>query len=240
MLEGLYWTRNSQTNTADSYRDYLSRYADGPHAAEATEEIAFQDARQRRDPALLDTFLGNYPSGRHTKEVQRLRDDIAWERTDKTNKGSLTAYLKDFPEGHYTTEARAQIENLTPKPAPPPQQPPPQAPQAPPVDDNKAIDVVLDHYKKAYEDLNIDELTAVWPGAQQRFNDMKSATLSLKVLGMDIQGDSATVNVSQSFKFRDLGGTDHKFDMRLAMRLRRAGDKNSSTGGWIIDSVGKK
>jgi hypothetical protein len=239
MLEGLHWTQDSQANSADSYRDYLSRYPDGQHAAAATEEIAFLDARQRRDPGLLESFLENYSSSRHSKEIRELRDDVIWELTDKNDEKSINAYLKEFSSGRHANEAHTRLAALTPRQIP--HLPPTQIPQPPPLDDGKAIGVLLDQYKKAYEDLNINELTAVWPSAaRQTFNDIRSASLSLRVLGSpDIQEDNATVNVSQSFKFRDTGGSEHKFDFRLAFRLRRSGDKNSPNGGWIIESIAK-
>jgi serine/threonine-protein kinase len=246
MLEGLYWTKDSQTNTPDSYRDYLSRYPSGLHVAAATEEIAFFDARQRRDPGLLGSFLDKYANSRHSKEIRDLLDEVAWEHTDKNDEKSLNAYLREHPKGQHAQdaqEAQAQLADIASRKTPQLSQQETQV--APPVqqrDESKAIQAVLDQYRRAYEDLNIDELLAVWPSAaRQAFNDIRSASLSLKPMGNPIiQGDSATINVTQSFRFRDVRGSEHKFDSRLNIRLRKSGDTSSPTGGWIIESVAKK
>ena len=108
------------------------------------------------------------------------------------------------------------------------------------MDDNKAISTLLEQYKKAYEDLNVEELSAIWPSTQQTFNGMRSAELDLKALGSpEIRGDTASINVSQSFRFRDIAKGEHKFDSRLTLRLRRSGNKGLPTAGWIIDSISK-
>jgi hypothetical protein len=253
MLESLYWTRDSQTNSADSYRDYLSRYPDGPHAAAASTSIEdlkraedqakenqrFQETRNSSDEATLRAFLKEYPSGTQHDQIYGHLDDVIWERANKNDEKSLDAYLKEFSSGRHAQDARTQLAKL-PSTSPPPPPPPNKIPKAPQVDDNRAIALVLDQYKKAYEDLNVDELTAIWPSTQLNFSGIRSAELSLTPIGKpDIQGDTAVVNVSQSFKFRDLGKGDHKFDSRLTLRLRRSGDKGSPTAGWIIESISK-
>lgn len=238
MLEGLYWTRDSQANTADSYRDYLSRYADGPHAAEANEEIAYLDARQRRDPGLLDTFLGNYPQSRHSKEVQRFRDDVAWERTDKNDEKSLGVYLKEHPSGLHSQDAQKQLASLAPRETL--QLPQQQTPQPPPVDEHKAVLAVLDRYKRAYESESVEGLKSIWPGISDRaergmqtlFKTASSLRLEYGRPEPQIAGDVATISFVQTMSYVQDRKPVKAPPAKVIMQLRR-----QSTGVWVIESI---
>jgi hypothetical protein len=238
MLESLYWTRDSQTNTPDSYRDYLSRYSDGAHAAAATEEIAFQDARQRRDPGLLESFLGNYPQSRHSKEIRDLRDEIAWERTDKNDEKSVDAYVKEYPKGRHAQDAQKQLVDLAPREAS--QLPQQQTPVAPPVDERKAVLAVLDQYKRAYESQSVEQLKSIWPGISDRaergmqtlFKTTSSLRLDYGRPEPQIVGDVATISFVQTMSYVQDRKPVKAPPAKVIMQLRK-----QSLGVWVIESI---
>jgi ketosteroid isomerase-like protein len=111
-LESLYWETDSHAHTADSYREYLGHFPQGPHASEAAEELAYLNAVIQKDPASLDAFVSRYGSSRHRAEIEGLRDGEAWQRTNRSDENSLGAYLSSFPEGKHTAEAKGKLDEL--------------------------------------------------------------------------------------------------------------------------------
>jgi serine/threonine protein kinase len=237
MLESLYWTRDSQTNTADSYREYLRRYPNGQQAGTAAEEIAFLDARQQRDPAVLDSLLGKYPTSRHSKEIRDLRDDIAWDRADKNDEKSISVYLKDFSGGRHAGDARTMLAELTPHQTP--HIPQPQPPQPPPMDNNTAINELLERYIKAYNDTSIEALRRIWPGMDQKqvsrlrdfFREAQNVESSYTLLEEPkVNGADATVRISQVTTFV-LEGQQQRRSGTLTLKLKLA---PGTSGSWEI------
>jgi len=242
MLEDAYWKKDSAANNAEAYREYLNALASyklprTPHADQAEQELAFLDARDRRDPGSLATFLNNYPNSRHRKEIETLRDNLAWEHTDKNDKNSLSAYLKDFPDGRFASDARKQIEKLTPKPPPPPPQQPALSTEKT-VDDRQAILAVLAQYKKGYEDESANELARLGPGTGDTrgfdsFFKKASAVKWQYVLEGDpkIEGDRATVRFTEILAYV-LDKRPMKQQKRTTMNL-----KKEDNGSWLIESI---
>ena len=112
MLESLHWDKDSHANTAGSYREYLGHFPQGPHVAAAAEELAYLDAYSQKDSASLDAFVSRYGSSRHRAEIDGLRDDAAWQRTNRGDENSLGAYLSSFPEGKHAEEAKGKLGEL--------------------------------------------------------------------------------------------------------------------------------
>jgi hypothetical protein len=239
MLENLYWTKDSQTNSVDAYQEYLHMFPQGPHAVSADEEIAFLEAKDRRDPAALSAFVSKYPHSAHLGEVNGLLDDVTWEHTTKADEKSLDAYVARFPKGKHADDARKQLAQLqaSPKPAPRILE---VSPPSPTIDERSAVLTVLERYKKAYEDESIAELRAIWPGlanksAQKQQDFFKSARNIRLDYGQPqprITGDQATVMFSQTLTY-DLDKKPVKPPpARLTMQLKR-----EVSGAWVIDSI---
>jgi hypothetical protein len=195
MLEGSYWDKDSRANTAGSYREYLDHFPRGPHATAAQEELAYLDAYSKKDPGSLDFFVSKYGSSRHRPEIDGLRDEAAWQRTNRGDENSLEAYLNAFPRGSHFGEAKGRVADLRDDAAwqrtnrgddksldaylnafPEGKHAreakgkladlnKPPPPPPPPPDPRKAIVAALDEYKGAYERLSFAELTTVWPAA---------------------------------------------------------------------------
>jgi len=236
MLENLYWTRDSQANTTESYRDYLNRFPQAQHSDQAHEEIAFLEASQHRDLAALDEFYRNHAGRRHDSQVQSLRDDLNWERTNQKDEQSLGAYLNSFPEGRHADDAKGLIERLRVRAeaAPPP-------PPTPIVDERQAVLSVLDKYKNAYEGGSIAEFKRIWPGigakATKEVEDFFKTARSIHLdygqpTDLEIAGDHATLKFSQTLTYV-LGKKPMKEPpAKLVMQLRK-----QAPGTWIIDSI---
>jgi hypothetical protein len=70
------------------------------------------DAYSKKDPASLDAFVSKYGSSRHRSEIDGLRDEAAWQRTNRGDENSLDAYLNAFPRGSHSGEAKGKLADL--------------------------------------------------------------------------------------------------------------------------------
>jgi hypothetical protein len=197
MLESSYWDKDSHANTAGSYREYIGHFPQGPHAAVAEEELAFLDAYNQKDPATLDAFVSKYGSSRHRAEIDGLRDEAAWQRTNRGDENSLDAYLNAFPRGSHSGEAKGKLADLRDDAvwqrtnrgddksldaylnAFPEGKHAKEAkgklvelhkpPPPPPVDERRAVLGVIAEYQRAYNERNLEVLRNVWPGMPALF-----------------------------------------------------------------------
>src|ERR1700722_19680617 len=78
------WQKTRETNTADSYEQFLKKYPSGEFAAQAEARV---------------------------KELYEERD---WQKArDADTPEAYQAFLKQYPEGKWTEEARIRVENFT-------------------------------------------------------------------------------------------------------------------------------
>jgi len=237
--ENATWIRAEASNTIQALQDYQQKYRQGSHYAAASLKIEdlkraedqnkenqrFQEARNSGDEAVLQAFLKDYPSGtRHDQIFGRL-DDLAWEKTNKSDKASLQAYIARTPPGRHTGEAKNDLESLKPPPPPP-------APR----DERRAVNDVLEQYRQAYEHKNVDELKTIWPGMtdsaasglRRFFRDARSVRMTCNIVeGPNIEGDRAIVAFTQSLT---IAGRPH-VAQQVVMTLKRV----KST--WQIESL---
>jgi hypothetical protein len=242
--ENLAWIKVEASNTIPALHEYLRQYAHGPHselAGRKIEELRFQEARNSGDEATLQAFLKDYPSGtRHDQIFGRL-DDMAWERTNKNDKGSLQAYVSGMSAGKHLSQAQDAIEKLTEaaKPAKPP---------TPLVDDKAAVLAVVAQYSQAYNDRNIGALRRIWPTMDNKeaatirdFFKMASSVASTYKIDQEpqISGDEATVKVrfNLSYVMRD-GRQENPKPSSFTMTLKKK-ESPGSAGNWQIQSAGR-
>jgi hypothetical protein len=239
MLENLYWTRESQANTADAYQEYLRRFPQGPRAASAEEEIGFLEAKDHRDPAVLNAFISKYPHSKHISDVNDLLDDVTWKQTSKSEEKSLDAYLTRFPNGRHAGDARKLVAQLQAPSLPVPKSPEVIPPS--PVDERGSVLAVLARYKKAYEDESIAELKSIWPGlggkSAQQEQDFFKAVRNIRLdYGQpqepQITGDQAIVRFSQSLTYDQDKKPVKLPPARVTMQLKR-----KAPGNWVIESI---
>jgi serine/threonine protein kinase/tetratricopeptide (TPR) repeat protein len=235
MLENLYWAKDSQANSTDSYREYLNKFPQSTHSDRAHEEISFLDASEHRDLVALDEFHRNYPGSKHDNQVQRLRDDLNWERTNQRDEKSLGAYLLSFPEGRHANEANGLIEGLRADAVKPPPPPPPR------VDERKAVLDVLERYKRAYQDRSVSELKRIWPGIGPKSTHQMELLFKASSIHLDydqptdlaIAGNQASLSFSQTLSYVLEGRKQKSPPARLRMQLT----KEEATGTWVIESI---
>ena len=85
------WQTAAQTNTVQSYQDYLTKHSAGPNAPEARARI------DRMQASAAET--------------------AAWNAAQSANTASAyQAYLSSYPQGSYAAQAIAALEKLRPSP----------------------------------------------------------------------------------------------------------------------------
>jgi len=249
-LEDLYWAKAKERPSITSLGDYLHRYPGGRYSDSAQREIAkidFETIRNSTDTAVLEAFLKDYPSGNYHDQVMRRLDDLSWERTGRGRdlKGVL-AYLEKFPNGSHIEEAqksKSQLTRVVERDAEPTARP--TATALPPIDERKAVLDLLELYRKAYENRNLQELKKIWPGMTQQqlrslsdfFRTATSVNLTYSVLGEpEVTGDQAVVKLTQSLTYVMGGRSERPGPATMIVKLRKPGLAQPGTT-WQIDSI---
>jgi hypothetical protein len=230
--ENLAWIKVEASNTIPALHDYLRQYAHGPHselAGRKMEELRFQEARNSGDEATLRAFLKDYPSGARYDQIFGRLDDLAWEKTNKSDKASLQAYVARVPGGKYVGQANDAIKNLTET-------------AKPPVDAKAEVVKLIERYVKAYNDTNIEELRQIWPGMDKRqvsnmhdfFRMARNVESRCTLLEEPkVNGADATVKIMQVTTFV-LKGQQQRQSGTLTLKLKLV---SGTAGSWEISSV---
>ncbi|MGE5205998.1 MAG: AAA-like domain-containing protein [Chlamydiota bacterium] len=210
---------------------------------------AWEQAAKSRDPAQVTAFLSKYPSGAHVAMARNLlaqlrsEERTAWQRASSVNQlGAYQDFLRRYPHGAYTSAAQAQMKRLQAELRPPPSPPA----LSPPVDDGQIVLGILGQYQKAYENRNVDELAAIWPGMTPRqigslrkfFTEAEQVSLTYQVLGEpQIDHDKALIRFTQSFSYTMRGKTQKPSSAEVLMRLHKLTSAHGGSQKWVIDSI---
>ena len=249
-LEDLYWAKASERPTITSLRGYLHSYPGGRYSDSAQREIAkmdFEGIQNSTDPVALEAFLKTYPSGSYHDQVRRRFDDLSWERTGRgRDLKSVLAYLEGFPNGSHVEEAqraKARLTHVVERDSEPTLRPP--AAVLPPIDERKAVLGVLELYRKAYEDRNLQDLKKIWPGMTRQqlqslsdfFRTATSVNLTYSVFGEpEVSGDEAVVKLTQSLTYVVGGKSERPKSATMIVRLKKPGLAQPGTT-WQIESI---
>jgi HEAT repeat protein len=110
------WKAAERLASPGAYEDYLSKYPDGKHAAEArarAEEFDFREAETTDSAEGYRQFLKEHPDGPFAARASGRIDELDWAaaETDPTL-ASLGRYLREHPSGAHTDSARAEVEAI--------------------------------------------------------------------------------------------------------------------------------
>lgn len=72
---------------------------------------AFALAQAGGTPSHYQTYLAQFPTGKHVPTVQKTLDELEWQATPR-NVAGYTSYLKNRPNGIYAREAREKADDL--------------------------------------------------------------------------------------------------------------------------------
>jgi serine/threonine protein kinase/outer membrane protein assembly factor BamD (BamD/ComL family) len=103
-------------DSEDTWEDYLSKWSDDRHAGEAREQRdrirakeqkAYELAASQKSTAAWETFLAEHPYGKRNARAERnRREAIAFESAKTGGRAALEEFLRTYPDGLLTKDAR--------------------------------------------------------------------------------------------------------------------------------------
>ena len=255
-LETQDWARVSSSGNVAGLQDFLRKYPGGPHANDATKLLAgLAEAEKARleqndwnsvdknDKQAVENFLAKYPAGAHSADAHNIATDLtrkekaaqmeraeetAWNAVNRKDRASLQAFVKQFPTGKHSSEARQALANLAPAPAA----------DTTHAADAVAVTAVLQRYAAAWNNKDIDEILALRPGLGKQF--VRNALKGTRSMHMEItpnsppkiQGGHATVVCTQRVDQTFADGVEkHPPQTMVTITLARNGNS------WTILSA---
>jgi hypothetical protein len=253
-LEDLYWAKDHANDSPTALRDYLRRYPAGRHSQAANTELArldWQAIADTKDASVLENYLRIFPTGEYHDRASNKLDELLWEHTGRGEEvGSLRAYLQTFPTGKHADQVRKELDQLTrpketananqPRVTEAPRTTTPPVNGSTPLDDQTAVQNVLNSYEKSYEGEDMTGLQRLWPGMSSKtvegladfFRSATSVKLTYIVVDSpQISGNDATITFKQEISYV-MGGKFQKIKgTKLTMKLKK------NQGNWLIDSI---
>jgi serine/threonine protein kinase/outer membrane protein assembly factor BamD (BamD/ComL family) len=103
-------------DSEDAWEDYLSKWSGDHHAGKAreqrdriraSEEKAYELAAARKTGGAWETFLAEHPDGKRNARAERnRREAIAFENAKTGGRAALEEFLRTYPDGLLTKDAR--------------------------------------------------------------------------------------------------------------------------------------
>jgi class 3 adenylate cyclase len=121
------WSDVASTGTVEAITQYLQRFPDGHHVADAqrllkkTDESAWADAADVGTTTAFARYLSQFPQGAHGPQAKariaelehQAVDDGAWSTAlIGGSKEAFNEYLKAYPSGIHVAEASARISEI--------------------------------------------------------------------------------------------------------------------------------
>ena len=111
---------------------------------------------------------------------------------------------------------------------------------AAPVDPRQAVEAAIQSYARALESRQISEVRKVYPGIQpeqetqlaQTLRSMDQLKMTLRVFAVDIQGNTATANISQRY---DFFSRDNRRNESIAVDI--VATLENGANGWMIRQI---
>lgn len=152
------WSQISQSAEIADYENYLDRFPYGAHRTQA--QVRYEDLKRTRDKWLALEAEGNfdlyrgfvraYPESAYRELALQRMDSIAWaEALRADSPAGYREYLERMPNGEYTDEAAAKVENMEMR-------------ALSPIEEDKVTDLISSFFSAAEYD-NIDGAIALFP-----------------------------------------------------------------------------
>ena len=111
------WQNAKASNTALSYVAFLEKHPNSKYAAEAQAQLdlsRFEFVMRSNNASALEKYIELYPSGSGTEKVRAELHRVRWEATNRNSADSLRAYLSQFPNSKYSSEASNRLSEIAP------------------------------------------------------------------------------------------------------------------------------
>jgi hypothetical protein len=119
------WDRASADAKSATFADFLQKYPQSSHAAEAKQRILDLEWQSvdKSQASALQAFLSEHPNNKYSAQAQDALDSLNrqmalqaeeadWRNLNRTNKSSLSAFLAKYPAGAHSAMANSLMANL--------------------------------------------------------------------------------------------------------------------------------
>ncbi|MBO5271370.1 MAG: hypothetical protein J6B30_00915 [Muribaculaceae bacterium] len=113
------WQMACAHDNLDTYHQYISKYPNSPHVAEAQQRLSYlegtfwESIQQNLNQENITKYLRIFPQGKHSKACYDYLDDLPWMQAVQQNTiAAYNDYAKTFP-GKHEKEIKEAIDNLT-------------------------------------------------------------------------------------------------------------------------------
>ena len=115
------WALCQQTNDINDLLQYIDKFPDGEHIAQArelysrliNEKTAWEQVVAAGDEDALRAFINNHPSSKYLLQAHDMLDDVVWNNAlAKNTKEAFNNYVREFPSGRHIGEARSHFDEL--------------------------------------------------------------------------------------------------------------------------------
>jgi len=228
------WLALTNSQDLQAFQEFLRQHPHSRFVASArdkAEQLEWQMIKDRDDLQTLDAldaFLKRYPVGQFRDaariKVQQIQAEQMEWRMAATSKDpvALQQFLDKYPASPYAQEARAALKDGIRRKA------------------EEAILNVLKQYEQAYNNQDIDALSAMWPSwpeskkkaTQIKFREAQAVRLTLQVdrhqLVIDESGETASVKGRELLKWtkKDQSTSDDEYPFLIELAYEG--------GRWII------
>lgn len=116
-LDTLYYKKAKNTNTIESYNEYLRKFPSGcifkNEALYNIESLEFSKSVQRHSLDSYNSYLIKYPNGKYVYKAKRNIETIVFRNCQLDNSiKSFNTYLQKYPNGLFKYKALTEIERL--------------------------------------------------------------------------------------------------------------------------------
>jgi AAA-like domain/PEGA domain len=238
------WNALADSRDSRALDNFVRKYPNGRFtelARNRAEELEWASVRQSNDLVALDSFVKKYPNGKDVgaaksviAQLQKEAADWASARNARDPK-VVEAFLRSYPNGQYATQAREELKRLESR-VNTPEAPAPSTTNA----EQQQVLQTLQRFGQAFENKDIDQLTAVWPSLTKQeqnkvrnsFRDAKAIRMHLQpAKGIHIDGDRATVRCLRTSQYTFPGGVEKSESTDVTVQLQK------QAGTWVIQSV---
>ena len=108
------WAISQQTNTIESYEEYLINQPKGNYIDQAKsmiENLVWQNANDSTDINMYKEYISKYPNGKYFDQAESMIEELVWQNTNNsTDINMYKEYISKYPNGKYFYPAKYMIE----------------------------------------------------------------------------------------------------------------------------------
>ncbi len=231
-LESQDWDQVRSASESTPLEQFLSRYPNGLHAAEAQaklQEIAWASIHQDNLDSL-QAYLNRFPNGPHSGQAFRLIDDIWWSKVDQKDTRALSSFIAEHPNSPHGSAAQSMLNQI--------EKAQEEAKHPSAAAGTQMITAVLEQFNAAFEHKQPREIKQVWPAIPDRYIEANTLNGSTFVMALhptgqaEIDGDAASIPGQMVIRSAIPGGKPSQTQKSVTVYL-----SHKTTDHWIIVNI---